>query len=122
MRMTRWMYGTNIMDRFPCSELRDKLGTDDIITVVQQHRLTVWECLTVRLCIQETLNVCSWGDKVPPYSVSNILDNWYWIVSSITRCCTAIQAESNKLFFVITKCVFVEIFRKFQRHCFYSFP
>jgi len=62
------------------------------------------------------------GDKVPLYSVSNILDNWSLIVSRITRSCTAIQPESNKLFFVIIKCVFVEIFRKFQRHCFYSFP
>jgi len=33
-----------------------------------------------------------------------------------------IQAEYNKLFFVIIKCVFVEILRKFQRHCFYGFP
>jgi len=62
------------------------------------------------------------GDKVPPYSASNILDNWSRIVCRITRSCTPIQAESNKLFFVIIKCVFVEIFRKFQRHCFYSFP
>jgi len=31
--------------------------------------------LTVRLSIRKTLNVCAWGDKVPPCSVSNILDN-----------------------------------------------
>jgi len=31
--------------------------------------------------------------------------------------CTAIQAESNELFGVIIKLIFVKTFRKFQRHC-----
>jgi len=61
------------------------------------------------------------GDKVSPCSLSNILDSWSRTVSRITCSCTAMQAESNKLFFVIIKCVFVEIFRKFQRHCYCRF-
>ena len=56
-------------------------------------------------------------DKVPPCSVSNILDNWLRTVTRISFSCTAIQAESNELFDVIIKRVFVNIFRKFQRHC-----
>ena len=77
--------------------------------------------LTVRLCIRKTLNVCAWGDKVPPCSVSNILDIWLRTVTRVSLACTAIQAESNELFGVIIKRVFVKIFRKFQRHCFRRF-
>jgi len=77
--------------------------------------------LTVRLCIRKTLNVCAWGDKVPPCSVSNILDNWLRTVTRVSLSCTAIQAESNELFGVIIKRVFVKIVRKFQRHCFRRF-
>jgi len=32
MRMTRWMCGVKITDRFSSSELREILGIDDIIT------------------------------------------------------------------------------------------
>jgi len=39
MRMIRWMCGIKIADMFMCSELRERLGIDDIIAVVQQHRL-----------------------------------------------------------------------------------
>jgi len=61
----------------------------------------------------------------PPCSVSNILDN-YWLrtVTRISLSCTAIlpiQAESNELFGVITKRIFVKIFRKFQMHSFRRF-
>jgi len=56
-------------------------------------------------------------DKVPPCSVSNILDNWLRNVTRIALACTAIEAESNELFGVIIKCIFVKIFGKFQRHC-----
>jgi len=37
MRMIRWMYGVKLSDRF--TELRDRLGTDDVITMLQQDRL-----------------------------------------------------------------------------------
>ena len=77
--------------------------------------------LTVRLCIRKTLNVCAWGDKVPPCSVSNILDNWLRTVTRVSLSYTSIQAESNELFGVIIKRVFVKIFRKFQRQCFRRF-
>jgi len=39
MRMIRWMCGIEVPNRFTCSELREILGMDDIIAMVQQHRL-----------------------------------------------------------------------------------
>jgi len=39
MRTIRWMCGVKVTDRFTRSELRERLGTDDKITVVQRHRL-----------------------------------------------------------------------------------
>jgi len=43
MRMIRWMCGVKVTERFSCSELRERLGIDDIITMnmsmIQQHRL-----------------------------------------------------------------------------------
>jgi len=36
----RWMCGIKIADRLMCSELRNRLGIDDIITVMQRHRMT----------------------------------------------------------------------------------
>jgi len=35
MRMIRWMCGIKITDTFSNSELRERLGRDDIITVIQ---------------------------------------------------------------------------------------
>jgi len=35
----RWMCGTKLKDRFPSSELRERLGIDDISLVLQQNRL-----------------------------------------------------------------------------------
>jgi len=62
------------------------------------------------------------GTKYPHVQYQILRNSWLSTVSRITCSCTGIQAEYNKLFFVIIKCVFVEIFRKFQRHCFYGFP
>ena len=39
IRMIRWMCDTKITERFSSNELREGLGIDDIITVIQQHRL-----------------------------------------------------------------------------------
>ena len=35
MRMIMWMCGVKMTDRFTCSELRERQGIGDIITVVQ---------------------------------------------------------------------------------------
>ena len=35
IRTIRWMCGIRVTGKFTCSELRERLGTDDIITVVQ---------------------------------------------------------------------------------------
>jgi len=39
MRMVRWMCGVKLKDRLPSKELRERLGVDDIVLVLQQDRL-----------------------------------------------------------------------------------
>ena len=39
MRMVRWMCGVKLQDRVPSKGLRQRLGLDDIISVLQQKRL-----------------------------------------------------------------------------------
>jgi len=38
MRMVRWMCGVKLQDRVPSIGLRERLGLDDIILVLQQNR------------------------------------------------------------------------------------
>jgi len=65
-------------------------------------------------------HLCMGEQSTPMFSIK--YSRRLCTVSWITCSCTAIQAESNKLFFLIIKWVFVKIFRKFQRHCFCHFP
>jgi len=39
MRMVRWMCGVKLQDRVPSKGLRERLGLDDIISVLRQNRL-----------------------------------------------------------------------------------
>jgi len=39
MRMVRWMCDAKVKDRVPSKELRERLGIDDIILILQQNRL-----------------------------------------------------------------------------------
>jgi len=39
MRTVRWTCHVKVKDRFPSKELRERLGIDDIISVLQQNRL-----------------------------------------------------------------------------------
>ena len=39
MRMIRWMCSVKVKDRVPSKELRERLGIDDIILILQQNRL-----------------------------------------------------------------------------------
>ena len=39
MRMVRWMCNVKVNDRVPSKELRERLGIDDIILILQQNRL-----------------------------------------------------------------------------------
>jgi len=39
MRMVTWMCGVKLPDRVPRKGLRERLGLDDIILVLQQNRL-----------------------------------------------------------------------------------
>jgi len=47
MRMVRWMCGMKLQDRIPSKGLRERLGLDDIISVLQQNRL-VWAYVAKR--------------------------------------------------------------------------
>jgi len=39
MRMVRWMCNVKVKDRVLSKELRERLGIDDIILILQQNRL-----------------------------------------------------------------------------------
>jgi len=39
MRMVRWMCNVKVKDRVPSKELRERLGIDDIILILQQNSL-----------------------------------------------------------------------------------
>jgi len=39
MRLVWWMCGVKLQDRVPSKGLRERLGLDDIILVLQQNRL-----------------------------------------------------------------------------------
>jgi len=39
MKMVRWMCGVKLQDRVASKGLRERLGLDDIILVLQQNRL-----------------------------------------------------------------------------------
>jgi len=39
MRMVRWIRNVKVKDRVPSKELRERLGIDDIILILQQNRL-----------------------------------------------------------------------------------
>jgi len=40
MRMVRWMCNVKVKDGFPSKELKERLGIDDIILILQQNRLS----------------------------------------------------------------------------------
>jgi len=42
MRMVRWMCGIKLQGGVPSKELRERLGLDDIISVLQQNRLHLY--------------------------------------------------------------------------------
>jgi len=39
MRIVKWMCNVKVKDRVPNKALREKLGIDDIILILQQNRL-----------------------------------------------------------------------------------
>jgi len=59
MRMVTWMYNVKVKDRVLGQELRERLGIDDIILILQQNRLRwapmVWALLR---------GVCVCGQKI----------------------------------------------------------
>ena len=67
MRMIRWMCGIKITDRFSHrpSELTERLGIDNIIKVIQQHRLT-WYGRVLRKDEND------WAKKCMDYEVEGV--------------------------------------------------
>ena len=39
MRMIRWMFSVKLRDKLPCAELRQQLGIEHIVKVVQSNRM-----------------------------------------------------------------------------------
>jgi len=39
IRMVRWMCNVKVKDRVPSKELRERLGIDDIVLILQQNRV-----------------------------------------------------------------------------------
>jgi len=49
MRMVRWMCDVKVKDELPSKELRERLGIDDTISVLQQNEAAmVWACVAKR--------------------------------------------------------------------------
>jgi len=48
MRMVRWMCSLKLQDRVPSKRLRERLGLDDISSVLQQNRLRWYGHVTKR--------------------------------------------------------------------------
>jgi len=42
--MVRWMCNVKVKDRVPSKELRERLGIDGIILILQQQVVMVWAC------------------------------------------------------------------------------
>jgi len=51
MRMVRWMYNVKVKDRVPSKQLRERLGIDDTILIVDttaKQVVMVWACVAKR--------------------------------------------------------------------------
>jgi len=48
VRMARWMCDVKLQDGVPSKGLRERLGLDDIISVLQQEVAMVWACIAKR--------------------------------------------------------------------------
>jgi len=49
--MVRWVCDVKVKDKVPCKEVRERLGIDDIILILQQKRLRWYEHV---LCKEDT--------------------------------------------------------------------
>ena len=73
MRMVRWMCSVKLKDRLPSKELRERLGVDDIVLVLQQNRLRwyghvlrkdnddwVKKCMEHEVDKEDAMDRCKW--------------------------------------------------------------
>jgi len=57
--MVRWMRGVKLKDRLPSKELRERLGIDDIASVLQQNRLQCYRRVLRKEDDDWVKNACS---------------------------------------------------------------
>jgi len=69
MRMVRWMCGVRLQDRVPSKGLRERLGLDDIISVLQQNRLQWYGHVLRKEDNDWVKNVWSMEGRVPGQEV-----------------------------------------------------
>jgi len=55
IRMVRWMCNVKVKDRVPSKKLRESLGVDDIILILQQNRLRKEDTDWVNKCMKYEL-------------------------------------------------------------------
>jgi len=60
IKMVRWMHGMKLQDRVPSKGLRERLGLDDIILILQQNRLR-WYGHMLRKEDNDWLKKCNYG-------------------------------------------------------------
>jgi len=64
MRMVRWMCDVRLQDRIPSKGLREKLGLEDIISVLQRNRLQ-WYGYVLRKEDNDWVKKCNMKCRVP---------------------------------------------------------
>jgi len=67
--MVRWMCGIKLQDRVPSKWSRERLGFDDIISVLQQNRLQWYGYVLLKETMIEQRNVWSMKWRVPVQEV-----------------------------------------------------
>jgi len=77
MRMVKWMRGVKLQDRIPSKGLRERLGLDDIISVLQQKSMK-WR-VPGQEVNQRKLGDCGKDCQACKLNRENAMDNTRWM-------------------------------------------
>jgi len=69
LRMVRWTCNVKVKDRVPSKELRERLGTDNIILILQQNRLQLYEHVLRKKTLTGRRNVWNMRWRAPDQEV-----------------------------------------------------
>jgi len=103
MRMVRWMCNVKVNDRVPSKELREILGIDDIILILQQNRLR-WYGHVLRK--EDT----DWVKKCMEYKVEGSRPRgrpkrtWREVVQKECQLCPAISLQLRHVSCIYSVC------------------